>query len=222
MKNNSQSFIAEIKRAGNFNSVIFIFIFMVIFLLPACLNKKDRNTNANLVEVYRVNWWGAKGSVRSRPPTGVINIDNGKLVLRHTIQEGRALSDYRLPYWGVSSFVSIFSKSAELAHNGSVSLTVDGKKVNLPFRLGNEKYQDVLVNMNDSLSLLQIGKGFDLARTKKADILKVTCLAIDSPILIENFFIIYEGSDFIPVIIRATNTSDLTLKDVEVQTSTLR
>jgi hypothetical protein len=220
MKKNSQNFIPEIGWARNFISNIFIIMFiMVIFLLSSCLNIKDKSTDANLVEVYRVNWWGAKGSVRSRPPTGVINIDNGKLVVRHSLQEGRALGDYRLPYWGVNSFVSIFSKSAELAHNGSVSLTIDGKKMNLPFRLGNEKYQNVLVNMNDSLSLLQIEKGFDLAHIKKADVLKVTCLGIESPILIENFFYIYEGSNYIPVVIRATNTSALTIKDIEVQTS---
>jgi hypothetical protein len=220
MKKNSQSSITEVRWVRNLTSVVLSTVFILEMILYAgCVDTKEKDSFANTIQAYQVKWWGTSGSLRSRPPSGVINIDNDKLTVRYTIQEGRALSDYRLPYWGVSSFVSIFSKSAEIAHHGSVNLTIDGKKMSFPLRIGNEKYRSADVNRIDSMSLLQIGKGFELTRFKKADVLKVTCLSDGSPILIENFFVINKGSNIIPVLIRATNLSDKTIQDAEVKIS---
>jgi len=212
-----------IYRNGKFRNffpvILFAAFISAIFLLSGCADRKGNSQSANKIQAYYVKWWGTPGSRRSRPPTGVLNIDNDKFTLRYTIQEGRALSDYRLPYWGVSSFVSIFSEPAEIAHHGSVNLSVDGEKLSLPLRIGNEKYRSADVNRIDSISLLQIGNGFDLARFGKADVLKVTCLNVGSPVVIENFFIINNGSISIPVFVRATNVSDKTIRDVAVKIS---
>ena len=212
--------INKCRKVINFTFIIISTeIISAVFLLSGCTGRKESGPSSNEIQAYFVKWWGTPGSRRSRPPTGVLNITNDKFTLRYTIQEGRPLGDYRLPYWGVNSFVSIFSEPAEIAHHGSVNLNIDGKKINLPLRIGNEKYRSADVNRIDSLSLLQIGNGFELARFGKADVLKVTCLNVGSPIVVESYFVINNGSLGIPVIVRATNVSDKTIREVEIRIS---
>lgn len=208
--------IPEDRWAGKFISVI---LFVVFISLSDCIYCQNKVGFANNIEAYRVKWWyiptafGMPPNPAARPIYGVINIDNGVLTVRHAILEGRELGDYRLPYWPVTSFVSIFSKTAELAHQSSVTLIVDGKKKTFPFRCGDPK------SSSSSMNSKRIEEGFDLAHIKDADVLKVTNKGSESPILMEHSLVVTKGSFDIPVFIKATNTSDQTIQDVVVQVS---
>jgi hypothetical protein len=170
---------------------------------------------ANVIKTYRVPWWGTEGSVRSRSMYGVINIDNGKLSVRHAMLEGTKLGDFRLPYWPIEGFISIVSESAELSHQGSIILTNAGKRDTIPFRIGDEKNRYI----RTEAGMKRVEEGFELAQISNGEVLKVTNNGSSSPIFMEYFFIIYKNSTTIPVIVRATNKSDQTIQDAIVQVS---
>ncbi|HCC71944.1 MAG TPA: hypothetical protein DEQ09_12450 [Bacteroidales bacterium] len=217
----------------NKNHIIALIVIIVnLFLFTTCSNNNSRNksdsesgfidSSANSIETYRVTWWnlpisfGLSGNW-SRAMYGIINIDNGELALRHAIMEGRPLGDYRLPYWPLTSFVSIYSNSAELAHKSSVSFSADGKKEEFPFRCGDPKYRGSDAKLNNRMK--RIDEGFELARFSESDILKVTNKGSESPVLMEHHFVVNKGSLDIPVIIKATNQSKQIIKDLVVEVS---
>jgi len=220
MRKLNLSHITENRKSRKFVSALFHFLLIVTTVfagqitLSDCTGKKGKKDLVNSIEAYRVTWWhlpGVKGW--GRPTYGVINIDNGEFTLRHAILEGRELGDYRLPYYPIRSFVSVFSKSAELAHQGSVSLTQEDKKETFPFRCGDQEYNHSTVNNR------RIEEGFDVAGYKNADVLKVSSKGSESPVLMEHFFMIEKDSSSIPIYIKATNTTDKTINDVVVQVS---
>ena len=210
----------------------FIVLFGSLFFLSSCLHKGDLDkfestsqlieTSANTIEAYRVSWWhmpisfGLSGNW-ARPMYGVIDIDNGQLALRHAILEGRTLGDYRLPYWPLRSFVSIYSNSAELAHQSSVRFWVNGKKKTFPFRCGDPNYRGTDAKLSSRMK--RIDEGFEIARIKESDVLKVTNIGSESPILMEHHFIVTKNCHDIPVFIKATNQSNQTLEEVVVEVS---
>ena len=212
-------FITKLRSANNFIFILaFILIYLVIFSLPGCVKSNNKNVPKNKIETYKASWWylptsSGKSGEWGRPIYGVINIDNSKLTLRHAILEGRELGDYRLPYWPITSFVSIFCETAELAHQSSVSLKKGDKKETLSFRCGDGEYR------SSSMSSKRIEEGFELSHIKDADILKVTNKGSESPILMEHFFVINNSDNNIPVFIKATNTTDQPIEDVIVQVS---
>ena len=198
-------------------------LFGLVFL--TCLNLRGQQATGgsdNMIETYRVSWWympisfGLSGNW-ARPMCGVIDIDNGELALRHTLMEGRPLKDHRLPYWPLSSFVSIYSASAELAHQSSVSFSLDGEKETFPFRCGDPKYRGSDEKIANRMK--RIEEGFELAHIKESDVLKVSNKGSGSPVLMEHHFLITKGSRDVPVIIKATNQSNQIIKDVEVEVS---
>ncbi len=196
----------------------FILMCLMVFLLSSCKNSLNENSTQNKIESYNATWWylpmsTGKSGEWGRPVYGVINIDNSKLTLRHAILEGRELGDYRLPYWPITSFVSIFSESAEIAHQSSVSIKDGDKNKTFPFRCGDQKYR------GNSMSSKRIDEGFELAHIKDAEILKVTNNGSESPILMEHFFIIKNNDNNIPIYIKATNTTNQEIQDVVVQVS---
>ena len=197
------------------DSIIIAFILMM-FLLPGCIEDKSKDNHVNKIEVYKVPWWNVlKSDGRSgewgRPTYGVINIDNGKLTIRHAILEGRPLRDYRLPYSAVRSFLSFFSKSAELTHQSSVSFTLNDSTETFPFVCGDKKYG------YNSMKNKRIEEGFEVAQSKDADILKITNRGSESPLLMEHYFVIEQNSFKIPVYIKITNITDKTIKDIEAE-----
>ena len=220
------------KLNNNNHFIAFIVLIVNFLFLPGCNNNGSLDefdsksgfidSSANAIETYRVSWWympisfGLSGNW-ARPMYGVINIDNGELALRHALIEGRPLGDYRLPYWPITSFVSIYSNSAELAHQSSVSFSVNGKKETFPFRCGDPKYR----GSDDKISIRmkRINEGFELARIKESDVLKVTNKGSKSPILMEHHFVVTKGSHDIPVFIKATNNSNQIIKDLVVEVS---
>jgi len=214
------------------NILSFIVLIGNLLLIAGCNNTGDPeksdsnsqfiNSSANTIETYQVSWWnmpisfGLSGNW-ARPGYGVINIDNGELVLRHALLEGRPLGDYRLPYWPKRSFVSIYSNSAELAHQSSVSLSVNGKKETFPFRCGDPNYRGTDAKL--SIRMKRIDEGFELARFEKSDVLKVTNKGSESPILMEHHFVVTKDSRDIPVFIKATNQSNQIIQDLVVEVS---
>lgn len=215
MKKFLKNSVSKFGNASSFiSNVIFVSITLILFLLMGCINSKKENTTENIIETYRSTWWHLPypASVGwGRPTYGVITINNGELNLRHAILEGRHLGDYRLPYWPITSFVSIFKNPIELAHQGSVSLSSNGKKQTIPFRCGDQRYS------HNSLSNKRIEEGFELADYNDGNVLKVTNKGSASPILMEHFFVIDKGSCDIPIFIKATNSGDKTIQDVVVQ-----
>lgn len=67
-----------------------------------------------------------------------------------------------MPYWPLTSFVSIYSNSAELTHKSSVSLSADGKKEEFSFRCVDPKYRESDIKLNNRMK--RIDEGFELAR----------------------------------------------------------
>ncbi len=185
-------------------------------------NSKFINSSANTIETYRVSWWsmpisfGLSGNW-ARAMYGIIDIDNGELALRHALMEGRTLGDYRLPYWPLRSFVSIYSNSAELAHQSSVSFSVDGERVSVPFRCGDRNYSGSDAKLANRMK--RIDEGFEIARIKESDVLKVTNKGSESPILMEHHFVVTKSNRDIPVFIKVTNQSNRTIEDVVVEVS---
>jgi len=217
---NSICVIALIVLAGN------------LLFLPGCNNKGSLDTfdsdsqliysPANAIETYQVSWWnmpisyGLSGNW-ARPGYGVINIDNGELNLRHAILEGRPLGDYRLPYWPKRSFLSICSNTAEVAHQSSVSLSLNGEKDTIPFRCGDPNYRGTDAKL--AIRMKRIDEGFELARFKESDVLKVTNKGSESPVLMEHHFVVTKGSRHIPVFIKATNQSNQIIQDLITEVS---
>ncbi len=204
----------------NFQKKIFSLLCLTgIVLLPFCNYKNDEQSfGINKIESYRATWWHlpystGKSGDWGRPDYGVINISNGEYTIRHAIMEGRPLGDYRLPYWPIRSFVSIFDDPAELTHQSSVSLKLDNNQKVYPFRCGNQKFSHSSLNNN------RIEQGFELSEIKNSDVLKVTNQGSESPILMEHLFIIERGSCDIPVFIKAINTTEKPINDVVVTVS---
>jgi len=218
MKTKFSFLLLEAFKAKYIHSVIFLNA-IIIYLGCAGCKVEERQGNRNSIEAYRVTWWhlpvieGSKTGNFGRPDYGIINIDNGELNLRHAILEGRDLGDYRLPYWPIRSFVSIFNNSTEIAHRCTLNATINNKKETFPFRTGNPEFK------LNSMSSKRVGEGFELARIKNADVLKITNKSSDSPILMEHFFVIEKGSRSIPIFIKATNTTDKKIQNVEVGVS---
>ena len=130
------------KLNNNNHLIAYIFLFVSFPFLPACninvssdqIDSKSQiiESSENAIETYRVSWWnlpisfGLSGNW-ARAIYGIISISNDELTLRHALMEGRTLDDYRLPYWPKRSFVSVSSKTAELAHQSSVTYTLNGE-----------------------------------------------------------------------------------------------
>ncbi len=197
----------------------YLVLTIFLFLMFGCnFRNGEESSGSNKIETYRATWWhlpysnGISGDW-GRPTYGVINIENDKLSLRHAILEGRELGDYRLPYWPIRSFVSIYSNTVEVAHRGSVNLTIDSKNRTFPFRCGDPKFS------GNSMSNQRIEEGFEVSRIKDADVLKVSNKGSESPVLMEHFFIVEKGSYDIPVFIKTTNITDKTINDVVAKVS---
>ena len=200
-----------------------VLFFCLLFL--SCSSDRSKEViveSNNVIETYRVSWWnmpisfGLSGNW-ARAMCGVIDIDNGELALRHTLMEGRTLKDHRLPYWPLSSFVSIYSASAELAHQSSISFSVNGEKETFPFRCGDPKYRGTDAKIVNRMK--RIDEGFELAQIKESDVLKVSNKGSRSPVLMEHHFVITKGSRDVPVFIKATNQSKQIIRDVNVDVS---
>jgi hypothetical protein len=209
-------------KTNTFKYSILLFIGLIFFSSSSVRSQHIIDESKNSIEAYRVSWWnmpisfGLSGNW-ARPMYGVIIIDNGELALRHALIEGRPLGDYRLPYWPITSFVSIYSNSAELAHQSSVRFSVNGKKETLPFRCGDPKYRgsdDKLLNR-----MKRINDGFEFAQIQESDVLKVTNKGSEAPILMEHHFAVTKGSRDIPVFIKATNQSHQTIQGAVVEVS---
>jgi len=201
-----------------------VLLFFCLLLL-SCSGHRSQQVivgSNNTIETYRVSWWnmpisfGLSGNW-ARAMYGVIDIDNGELALRHSLMEGRPLKDYRLPYWPLSSFVSIYSSSAELAHQSSISFLVNGEKEIFPFRCGDPKYRGTDAKIVNRMK--RINEGFELAQIKESDVLKVSNKGSRSPVLMEHHFVITKGSRDVPVFIKATNQSNQVIRDVVVDVS---
>lgn len=207
-------------RAIIFTNPKLLLICFIFFSCSAAKSQQIASESNNVIETYRVAWWnqpisfGLSGKW-SRPMYGVIDINNGELALRHAILEGRPLVDYRLPYFPIRSFVSIYSNPAELAHQSSVSFSVNGIKDTIPFYCGDPKYHGRDNQL--SIRMKRIKEGFELAQIKESDVLKVTNKGSGSPVLMEHHFAITNGRRDIPVFIKATNQSNKTIEDVVVK-----
>lgn len=203
------------------NSVLLSFC-LVVFSCLITRGQQIPDKSKNRIETYRVSWWnlpisfGLSGNW-ARAMYGVIDINNGELALRHALMEGRTLGNYRLPYWPKRSFVSIYSNSAELAHQSSVSFSVNGKKELFPFRCGDSRYSGSDAKLYNRSK--RIDEGFEMAQNKESDILKVSNKGSESPVLMEHYFVITKGSRQVPVFIKATNQSKTILTDVVVEVS---
>lgn len=205
-----------IKRSKNYFALYFCSIFFLLSCSEKIIgNNNDDNTiKRNKIEAYRATLWHlpytqGKSGNWGRPTFGVIDINNNKYSIRHTILEGRELGDYRLPYHPTRSFLSIYNSTVELSHRGSVEI---GSRV-IPFRCGDEKYK------SNSFSNKRIEEGFELSKIKGDDILRISNKGSGSPVLLEHHFIIKEGSSIIPVIIKATNTTNETIDNLIAKAS---
>ncbi len=166
----------------------------------------------NRVQAYLVDWWGSEGSEISRPTFGVLDIDNGYLLIRHAILEGRPLGDYTLPYWPIRSFLSIVAGGLELAHLSSARFSVDNQADTVAFRCGDEKYS------HSRLGAKRISEGFDLTEFHQADVLMVSNRGSDSPVRMEYILVIPKEDSALTIIARATNVIAAKLQNVVIQT----
>jgi hypothetical protein len=185
------------KMSRNVPSIHWFAAGLFVLLLPAGLAPASppstRVAGANVVDAYRVPWWGAEGSQYDRPIHHVLRINNGRFELHHGIVPGRPLADYRLPYWPIRSFVSVVSGDAELPHVPQVQYTLEDKR----------HTQNLVVQ-----------EGFELASGRDADILKVTNRGNDDRVLLEHLFVVRKGNPVLEVVVRATNRCQEPLRDV--------
>lgn len=139
------------------------------------------------IQVYKVRWWGCLGSAMGRPDYRILDIHNGIYRVRFCIVAGRPLGNYVLPYWPIRSFLSIISPPTELAHQARVLFNEGGEARDVVLRTGDAVQSHHLSDDNQPWARFQV------ARTKRWTVLKVTNEGSASPLRMEHYVSIPEG-----------------------------
>jgi len=151
------------------------------------------------LQTYKVNWWGCPGSIMGRPTYRVLDIQNGNYRFRFTLVTGRVLGNYVLPYWPVTSFLSISSPPAEIAHQAEVLYSKGGEKKDLILRTGDATYSHNFSNETPPWA------SFKVASERGWTVIKVTNEGSKSPIHMEHYASIPDGEPFIGFTARTIN-----------------
>jgi hypothetical protein len=154
---------------------------------------------ANKVETYKVEWWGCPGSIMGRPIYRILDVRNGEYMARFGSLAGRIMGNYVLPYWPITSFLSMVTPPAELAHQSSVVYTEGGETETLLLRTGDAIQSHY--RADDEPDWVR----FQVANPDGWTVLKITNDGSKSPLQMEHYALIPEGLPFIGMTSRVVN-----------------
>jgi hypothetical protein len=160
------------------------------------------------VSAYRVPWWGCPGSAMSRPDYRVLDMENGLFRIRYVLVPGRRLGNYIIPYWPVTSFLSISDPPAEIAHQAQIDYSDESGHMEDVLVAGDKSIGHRLTEDDPSWS------AFHVARQGPGVFLRVANAGSQSPIRMEHYFGVTEDSPVVSVLARARNLTDRELAGV--------